>query len=264
MPNLGGLPSRLAIDIAIVASGLIPAYQTVTPVPYGMAGRFAGQLPNAGDKVPYGSVVRYGVYEAAQAAPTAPAASPPVAMLPATPAPSGGVPSVIGDSLKFAQAKLEAAGLRVGGITKGDRPPNEAWAGRVFYQDPAAGSRVRPGGGVALRQYGPMTAGPPVVAPPPVPPPVAGPVSTVQPNCAGNDGPIGCTGSFTGNVYLACDGIAPANYASTFTLRANGSAELQIATGRPAATRLSWWPARWIDRDGTRLIARNGACSTDG
>ena len=55
------------------------------------------------------------------------------------------------------------------------------------------------------------------------------PVGTGQANCVTNEGPIGCTGSFAGNVYLVCDGgVAPGNYASTFTLRANGSAELQI------------------------------------
>ena len=39
----------------------------------------------------------------------------------------------------------------------------------------------------------------------------------------------GCTGTFAGQLALQCDGgLAPSNHSSTFTLRANGSAELQI------------------------------------
>ena len=226
VPALGGLSSKLAIDTAIIFSGLVPAYQTVVAVPTGMEGRFAGQYPDPGTLVPFGSAVRYGIYATAappQTYPLPPVAPPPVAT-------SGGIPSVYGDSLERAQGKLEAVGMRVGGITKGASPPSAEWAGRVYYQDPAAGSPIRRGGGVALHQYGPMSStvtAPPMVNPPP--PTVPGPVGTGQPNCATNEGPIGCTGTFAGNVYLACDGgVAPGNYASNFTLRANGSAELQI------------------------------------
>ena len=228
VPTLGGLPSRLSMNVAIIASGLIPVYVGVDPTATGgQPGQFAGQDPAPGSQVPFGSQVRFGIYEVPAVRPPLLPTLPPVVAPPPVAA-TGGVPNVYGDTLERAQAKLEAAGLSVGGITYGDRPLTAELAGRVYYQDPPAGSRVRPGSKVALRQYGPLTSAPPPTVTPPPPPVVAGPTGAVQGNCATGEGPIGCTGSFAGNVYLACDGIAPANYPSTFTLRANGSAELQI------------------------------------
>ncbi|MEY4429122.1 MAG: hypothetical protein RLZZ182_1811, partial [Pseudomonadota bacterium] len=145
----------------------------------------------------------------------------------APPTASGGVPYLVGDTLERAQAKLEAVGMRVGGITLGDRPPSPDLAGKVYFQDPVAGSPIIRGGGVALRQYGLMGAAPPPQASPPIAPP--GSVGPAQGACQTTEGPIGCTGTFVGTIHLACDGgVAPGTYTSTLTLRANGSAELQV------------------------------------
>lgn len=88
-------------------------------------------------------------------APSAPAVTPAaVPQAPPQPAAAGtGVPNVWGDSLEQAQRKLEAAGVALRGISRGGKPPSPDLSGRVYHQNPAAGTAVMRGMAADLMIY---------------------------------------------------------------------------------------------------------------
>ena len=185
VPNLARHTGRAAMESALYAAGLTPAFSNpAVATPKGMQGKLSGQFPVPGARVLRGSEVVFGVYPAAEAQST------PVPSAPFDPAvAAGGVPGVIGDSLEVAQAKLEAAGLHVGGISRGGRAPTKPeQAGRIYSQSPGAGSPLPRNRAVALWQYDNYEAPVAQTAP-------GSPAALGSPGAPGSSGSSGSSGS---------------------------------------------------------------------
>jgi hypothetical protein len=212
--------------------------------------------PGAGTRVQRGStvvVMRYGKFEPKDDAGT------PVPTVPEDPAvKAGGVPNVIGDSLERAQARLEAAGLRVSGITRGGKPPTPDQAGRVYFQSPVGGSPLPANKNVVLKQYDKEDQAPAV-----------GGVGV----CQTSAGPIGCTGSFPADYTADCDGQDRFAGQAMLMLHPDGMTEFAGAAGTKgkmdANGRVSvesadeWTVSRW-EAQYSRVPAGGGATKAAG
>lgn len=95
------------------------------------------------------------------------------ATVPAAPSQPGGtsigVPNVWGESLEQAQRRLEAVGIAVRGVSRGGKPPSPELAGRVYHQNPAAGTALMRGMAADLMVYDNDRS----TVTPPAPPPQA-------------------------------------------------------------------------------------------
>ena len=149
--------------------------------------KYAGQDPPAWSRRPRGTAVTVSLWQGPIAPPPAAVAAKPEQVTVPEPGPRGGVPNVVGTTLEQAVARLEAAGLRVGGITRGANPPTPDLAERIYFQSPAAGSASPASRAVALKQYGSLRETQAVVP-------------TGDDICLTSEGPFGCTGRFHGTI----------------------------------------------------------------
>jgi beta-lactam-binding protein with PASTA domain len=281
VPNLAQYGTRWAIEDMIRAAGLVPVHSTmIGPAPRGREGQFVAQDPPPGWRVARGTRVTFVTY-ADFSAPQQPIAQnvPPIGtgtqtnppgQQPTNPVPlianpqtqqqqqgggrptnpvqppttqqvTSGVPNVVGQTLEQAQAILNRAGLRVGGIERGSRPPTPDWATRIYFQVPAAGSPLPGNRAVALKQYGSMSE-----------------TSAVVPSgdgvCLTSEGPLGCTGRFIGQYRLDCTRIQPTLGQGILALGRDGSAELTMTQpgGPPYSVRGS------INAAGTVVLIKQG------
>jgi hypothetical protein len=162
VPNLVGVGSG-QLEGVLGASGLSLGAVSAAgnPAKPELAFTVASQDPLAETKVERGRAVSVSIWQG-------PIAPPPTGSE-ATPEPTvasgrnGGVPNVVNDSLDQAVAKLEAAGLRVGSVTRGGKPPRSDLAGRIYFQNPPAGSPLPANRQVAVKQYDKAEAEPPTV-----------------------------------------------------------------------------------------------------
>jgi beta-lactam-binding protein with PASTA domain len=151
VPNLAVFDSVSEMKAALVHVGLkgnFVATKVKTPKPE-KAFKHQAQTPVPDDLVERGSVVTVYIYPKFEGDE------------------KGKVPHVIDDSLESAVAKLEAAGLRVGSIDAGAKPPHPEKALRIYQQSPAGGAALPADKVVSLKQYGSAKEAP--AAPQPLP-----------------------------------------------------------------------------------------------
>jgi YD repeat-containing protein len=112
--------------------------------------KFASQSPTPGTKVKRGDVVSVSMYPKFEDSNTA----------------DGTVPDVIGLEIRAAQAKIEAAGLKLVGVESGTlKPPTPDQAYRIYAQTPKAGEPAPSNKFVSVKEYGSGKASEPEPAP---------------------------------------------------------------------------------------------------
>jgi beta-lactam-binding protein with PASTA domain len=149
VPNLATYRDTDSMKATLKGLGLNWAFTAAKPPTKDKAFKFAGQAPEAGTMVPEGATVTISMYQQFGTDE------------------KGKVPHVIDDSLESAVAKLEAAGLRVGSIDAGAKPPHPEKALRIYQQSPAGGAALPADKVVSLKQYGSAKEAP--AAPQPLP-----------------------------------------------------------------------------------------------
>ncbi len=155
VPSVAGAESIEYMRIILDQAGFKSAFRSVTPKKKEDELKFAGQDPPAGEKRKSGSLVVVYInqkFEPPAATPTpveSPAASPsPSVSVSPSPSPSpssaaatGAMPNLIGLTLEQAMTKLRS-NMIIGGDEIGDKPPTPEKALTIFFQTPAAGTKV--------------------------------------------------------------------------------------------------------------------------
>lgn len=132
VPDLSALRSVSEMQATLTQAGLLGRF-VEGPVPETpeRTNRVQGQNPGPGSRVPRGSTVTVTIYKR----------------------PCPPVPSFIGMTVESASGFIDQCGLVVGGVELANNPPTPEQAGKVFYQEPAAGSPLVTGTRVLLKRY---------------------------------------------------------------------------------------------------------------